>query len=277
MAPRLEAVPRIDRRRDRKRIGDHRADAVLPDGRIIELQADYLSADEIAEHERYYGPRLRWIYRCHWLHRLHFGRHGFWWKHGAKSMARHHRPVWWHVENELWQVELGVVSRYDGSGFCIGERVVGRILRYRPAPRSIRCRSVEEGRRDRDTRPTQSADKENPMTTERPDNVTALPTRTPPTLTWEEQVAMGEVCRNQPAFRLLDPVEAAVLVWDTYEAMIGALPNDLPDDVERKIHVASIVIENVADHLRDGHVRLHYDGRSPYLAVDLEDETRSNP
>jgi hypothetical protein len=99
----------------------HRADAVLPDGRIVELQGDYLSAEQIAEREAFYGPDLVWIYRCHWSERIHVGRRGFWWKHGAPSMAAHRRPVWWELSSGMVRVHLNVVeSEY-------GHRVLGTV------------------------------------------------------------------------------------------------------------------------------------------------------
>jgi hypothetical protein len=99
----------------------HRADVVLPDGRIVELQAHYLSAEQIEERERFYGPRLHWIYRCTWAGRLHFGPRGFWWKRGSKSMVLHRRPLWWHDEED------GEVSRVH-LGLSDGGRVLGTML-----------------------------------------------------------------------------------------------------------------------------------------------------
>ena len=101
-------------------LGRHRADVVLPSGKVVELQADYLNADQIADRESYYGRNMMWLYRCHWRERLHFGRKGFWWKWGSKSMARHRRPVWWDVGGELWLVDIDVASN---------GRVLGRVLK----------------------------------------------------------------------------------------------------------------------------------------------------
>lgn len=110
----------------------HRADAVLPSGQIVELQAGYLSADDILAREGFYGDRLSWVYRCHWGDRLHHGRHGFWWKNGAKSMTTHRRPVWWDMGNELIRVSLGLVDVDDQYGFAAGQRVLGRVHEREP-------------------------------------------------------------------------------------------------------------------------------------------------
>lgn len=111
----------------------HRADIVTATGFTIELQSDYLPLEAIAARETFYGPRLRWLYRCHWGDRLHFGRSGFWWKHGAKSMTHHRRPIWWDMGDELIQVTLTLVTNDEG------ERVLGRVLRRRPSPMDTRA------------------------------------------------------------------------------------------------------------------------------------------
>jgi len=54
-------------------MGNHRAGIVLPGGVVVELQAGYLSADDIRAREDYYGLMV-WIYQCSWGDRLHFGR-----------------------------------------------------------------------------------------------------------------------------------------------------------------------------------------------------------
>ena len=98
----------------------HRADIVTITGLVIELQSGYLSADAIAARERFYG-RMWWLYHATWTDRLHFGRYGFWWKHGAKSMARHERPVHWDLGDEVWLVSVGLSE----SGSC----VLGKVLK----------------------------------------------------------------------------------------------------------------------------------------------------
>jgi len=106
-------------------IPPHRADALVRNGPIIELQATFLSAEDIAEREAFYGPKMVWLYRCHWMDRVHFGKRGFWWKHAAKSLTTHRRPVFWHNgDDDVLRVSLGVVE----SG-----RVLGRVLEQRKA------------------------------------------------------------------------------------------------------------------------------------------------
>lgn len=122
-------------------MGPHRADVVLPDGRVVELQSNYLSAKKIADREAFYGDML-WIYQAdRWVRRVHFGgRGGFWWKHGAKSMVAHKRPVWWHVGDELWRVHLSIAPQREylgsvnGEGIWSddGERVLGVITQRIP-------------------------------------------------------------------------------------------------------------------------------------------------
>lgn len=106
----------------------HRADIVTPDGWVVELQTTFLPADTIAARERFYGQRMVWLYRAEpWLGRLHFGKRGFWWKHGAKSMATHQRPVYWDTGGEIWLVRVTVIDRIDSFGDAIGQRVLGKI------------------------------------------------------------------------------------------------------------------------------------------------------
>lgn len=118
--------------------GRHRADVVLPTGKVVELQSTYLSVNDIVERESFYGDMV-WLYRCHWRDRLQFGRRGFWWKHGSKAMAAHRRPVWWDMGDELWRVELAVKGSWYGTFegqpmFSSLYRVVGRIVGDRPRP-----------------------------------------------------------------------------------------------------------------------------------------------
>jgi competence CoiA-like predicted nuclease len=103
----------------------HRADAVLRDGAVIELQSDYLALDELVERHAFYGPHTQWVFRCHWESRMQFGRHGFWWKHGSKAMAqfyKRHMPVilWDMGQGDLWRVRLGLSDT--------GTRVLGKVL-----------------------------------------------------------------------------------------------------------------------------------------------------
>ncbi|HET9385096.1 MAG TPA: competence protein CoiA family protein [Gemmatimonadales bacterium] len=97
----------------------HRADIVTPTGLVVELQAGYLAPMMIAARESFY-PRLWWLYRVHWFEALRFGRVGFWWKHGAKSMVVHRCPVYWDIGPAVWRVRLGLDAR--------GTRVLGQVL-----------------------------------------------------------------------------------------------------------------------------------------------------
>jgi Competence protein CoiA-like family len=80
-------------------IGNHRADIITPDGRVVEIQHSPISVAEIQERERHYG-RMAWIFdarqafgddrlmvnpRADWA--------GFRWKHPRKSISACARPV----------------------------------------------------------------------------------------------------------------------------------------------------------------------------------------
>lgn len=84
----------------------HRADSMLPNGLVVEYQTNYLNLPDIEARERFYGSML-WIYRCEYAWpRIHFGKKGFWWKHGPKSLARHNRPIFIEGPNDQFlQVE----------------------------------------------------------------------------------------------------------------------------------------------------------------------------
>ena len=71
----------------------HRADSMLPNGLVVEYQTNYLNLPDIEAREHFYGSML-WIYRCEYSwERIHFGKRGFWWKHGPASLTRHNRPI----------------------------------------------------------------------------------------------------------------------------------------------------------------------------------------
>lgn len=119
----------------------HRADVVAKNGAVLELQASPISAEDILERERFYC-HMAWLFRCTWKSRLHFGAHGFWWKHGALSQTRITKPLFWDVDGEIWQVSLSVVDgperenggRYDEemgwiSSWTTTRRVVGKVLK----------------------------------------------------------------------------------------------------------------------------------------------------
>lgn len=93
----------------------HRADSMMPNGLVIEYQANYLNLPDIEARERFYGSML-WIYRCEYAWgRIHFGRRGFWWKHGPKSLTRHNRPIFLEgPDGQYLQVDsLNLVPQWD--------------------------------------------------------------------------------------------------------------------------------------------------------------------
>lgn len=105
----------------------HRADIVLDSFRVvIELQHGYLSVADIEARESFWasaGYRLVWVYDARrFRDRLHFGHRGFWWKHGAKSMAAHRAPIWWDMGDRLSRVRVGVALNE------MGRRVLGRVV-----------------------------------------------------------------------------------------------------------------------------------------------------
>jgi competence protein CoiA len=79
----------------------HRADAVLPGGRIIELQHSSLSPEEINLREEFYGKELVWIFdvrEAYETKRLHLrkkdGKDTFRWKQPKRSIAFARRKVY---------------------------------------------------------------------------------------------------------------------------------------------------------------------------------------
>jgi hypothetical protein len=108
----------------------HRADIRTATGVVVELQHAYLDLPSIQARERFYD-RMVWLYRVTWEDRLHFGRRGFWWKHGSKAMALSARTLFWDVEGpEIWKVSLGLVENELGN-----TRVLGRIVTVIARPR----------------------------------------------------------------------------------------------------------------------------------------------
>ena len=77
-------------------IGRHRADVITVGGTVVELQHSYLSAEEIAEREAFYGPNMVWIWdaseavaarRFQLRRALPGGASTFRWKHPRKTIA----------------------------------------------------------------------------------------------------------------------------------------------------------------------------------------------
>jgi competence protein CoiA len=105
----------------------HRADIVTPDDVVVELQNGYLSTEMIAAREAFYG-RMVWLYNTkRFYNNLHFGAHGFWWKHGSKSMTTSTKPIFWDVGDQVWRVSLSLVDVYNDAGYVQCQRVLGRI------------------------------------------------------------------------------------------------------------------------------------------------------
>lgn len=84
----------------------HRADVITMHGKVLELQASPISVEEIERREKFYGD-MAWLFRATWAERLHFGKHGFWWKHGAVSQIAIKKPLFWDLGGEVVRVELG--------------------------------------------------------------------------------------------------------------------------------------------------------------------------
>jgi hypothetical protein len=137
----LEALGcQIEVRLDDAECGWHVADAVTPNGGVIELQASSLDVDTIAERESFYGL-MCWVWQAHWADRLHHGERGFWWKNGARSVAACSRPMFWAVDDEIWRVSLHVKEWREWLGFdrvngkevemfsdIVHRRVLGKVL-----------------------------------------------------------------------------------------------------------------------------------------------------
>lgn len=105
-------------------LGKHRADIVTASG-VIELQHSSIGLDEALEREAFYDPMV-WLFDMRdperW-ERIHWGKRGFWWKHGSKTQANLRRPIYWqNPEGEILRVGLNVVATERGS------RVLGRVL-----------------------------------------------------------------------------------------------------------------------------------------------------
>lgn len=142
----------------------HRADVVAKNGSVLELQASTISVEEIQERERFYG-RMAWLFRCTWANRLHFGKHGFWWKHGALSQVAIIKPLFWHVNakignahiDRVWQVKLARATEWnpyiinatktngeeDWGALVTTNRVLGKVVKEWPVDEFARL-SIEE-------------------------------------------------------------------------------------------------------------------------------------
>lgn len=77
----------------------HRADAVLKNGTVVELQHSALSVDKIEERDAFYGEML-WVFdainayqKDRFLLRPNDNYYAFRWKHARKSVAYAQKPV----------------------------------------------------------------------------------------------------------------------------------------------------------------------------------------
>jgi len=80
-------------------IGNHRADIITPDGRVVEVQHSHLPVADIAAREAHYG-RMAWLWdarEAYEAERLTLNPRATWtgfrWKHPRKSIASCRRPV----------------------------------------------------------------------------------------------------------------------------------------------------------------------------------------
>jgi hypothetical protein len=112
----------VVRERDGKK---HRADIVCLNGAVLELQSCAISPVDILEREHFY-KYMAWLFRVTWADRLHYGKKGFWWKHGALSQTYVTKPLFWDFEEEgiVQEVKLAGVEGSHG-----GNRVVGRAVK----------------------------------------------------------------------------------------------------------------------------------------------------
>jgi hypothetical protein len=121
-------------------IGEHRADAVMPNGEVVELQHSAIDPATIREREAFY-KRMLWLYDAkQWWSRLEYwtepradypdwwpqswrrrdkSRQQFFsWKSPKLSMLTHQSPVWWDLVDNVRRVAL---EMKDGT-------VVGKTL-----------------------------------------------------------------------------------------------------------------------------------------------------
>lgn len=141
------------------KIGNHRADAVMPDGMVIELQASPLDAKQIEERERFYGNMI-WIYRADWFNHRHVYfmqqqpevlqtfhyleskwkppitckpafKYPFKWNYSDSGQFRIKKPLFWHIESgQLLEIQLAQVLLFNQ---VLGRKQLskfGRVMSY---------------------------------------------------------------------------------------------------------------------------------------------------
>lgn len=104
----------------------HRADIVCANSAVLELQTAALPPSEVREREEFY-KYMAWMFRVTWADRLHYGKKGFWWKHGSIAQTFVTKPLFWDHEADgiVQEVKLARVEN-DRTG---GDRVVGRAVK----------------------------------------------------------------------------------------------------------------------------------------------------
>ena len=110
----------------------HRADVLCLNGAVLELQEAAIMVDEIRAREDFY-KHMAWLFRATWGDRLHYGKKGFWWKHGQIAQTFATKPVFWDFEEEgiVQEVKLALVDNVQ-HGQRVGDRVVGRSVKTYP-------------------------------------------------------------------------------------------------------------------------------------------------
>lgn len=104
----------------------HRADAVLPDGTVIEVQTSPISLEEIKERERFYGNMI-WIFDARETYeqdRFQITEEEnylkFRWKHPKKSIFYTSRPTFLHLEmGDFFHIKNCYPETYRGWGKII--------------------------------------------------------------------------------------------------------------------------------------------------------------
>lgn len=104
-------------------MGAHRADAVLGE-LVIELQAGYLTVDQIRHRETFYGDHMVWLYDgALFARRIHWGQRGFWIKNGPACLTAHRRPLFVASPSSrriLRVTSLSVLGNADGPSRVLG-------------------------------------------------------------------------------------------------------------------------------------------------------------
>lgn len=117
----------------------HIADVVLPNGYVLELAGTYHPADAIQRRERFYGPRMGWLYDARsFVDRIEFTNNTvFRFKQPPQSMLQHRRPVFWDIgEGTIYAIERLWRFREDRTYGALGhegpaeeflEQIIGEI------------------------------------------------------------------------------------------------------------------------------------------------------